>query len=156
MTLPLFIAAAGDDGAPDHVPLYPGLEDEPARSRPAAGASGPIILEERNGKLYSGRHMSTNHRRICDAAKLPKEMTFTGFRHGGITEIGGAGEDDVGAVSVHKTLAVTKISNKANAEKVRRIAVARRAHIATLGALNDTKARYLVGTAVGRHSVAVD
>ncbi len=139
VTLPLFIETVGDDGAAERVPLYPELEEELARSRPVANARGPIILEERNGKRYAERRMSTIHRRICDEAKLPKEMTFTGFRHGGITEIGDAGEDDVRAVSGHKTLAVTKIYNKANAEKARKIAVARRAHIEALGALNDTK-----------------
>jgi hypothetical protein len=139
VTLPLFIEAAGDDGAAERVPLYPELEEELARSRPAADATGPIILEERNGKRYAERRMSTIHRRICEEAKLPKDMTFTGFRHGGITEIGDAGQDDVRAVSGHKTLAVTKIYNKANVEKARKIAVARRAHIEALGALNDTK-----------------
>ncbi|WP_242186409.1 hypothetical protein [Sphingomonas sp. CARO-RG-8B-R24-01] len=66
-------------------------------------------------------------------------MTFTGFRHGGITEIGDAGEDDVRAVSGHKTLAVTKIYNKANAEKARRIASVRREHIARIGALDEAR-----------------
>jgi hypothetical protein len=84
--------------------------------------------------------MSTVHRKICDEAKLPKDMTFTGFRHGGITEIGDAGEADPRAVSGHKTLAVTGIYNKASAEKARRIAVARREHITALGALDDAAA----------------
>lgn len=83
--------------------------------------------------------MSTVHRQICDEAGLPKEMTFTGFRHGGITEIGDSGEDDVRPVSGHKTLAVTKIYNKANVEKARRIAAARREHIAALGALDEAR-----------------
>jgi len=76
--------------------------------------------------------MSSVHRAICVASGLPKEMTFTGFRHGGITEIGDAGEDDVRAVSGHKTLAVTRIYNKASAEKARRISAARREHIVSL------------------------
>ena len=50
----------------------------------------------------------------------------------GITEIGDAGEDDVRAVSGHKTLAITRMYNKANAEKARRIGAARWAHLLDL------------------------
>ncbi len=141
VTLPLFEDVAIDGGGVERVRLYPELEDELARSRDAAGAdaSGPIVVEERNGKRYAERRMSSVHRKICDALGFPKDMTFTGFRHGGITEIGDAGEDDVRAVSGHKTLAVTKIYNKANAEKARRIASVRREHIARIGALDEAR-----------------
>lgn len=93
------------------------------------------MLEERSGQKYRERRMSSVHRKICVEAGLPEDMTFTGFRHGGITEIGDIGEDDVRAVSGHKTLAVTRFYNKASAEKAHRIGVARREHIWALGAL---------------------
>lgn len=75
--------------------LYPELEEQLARICPPVPATGPIILEERTGKPYKHRRMSTVHRQICDGAKLPKNMTFTGFRHGGATEIGDSGETDI-------------------------------------------------------------
>ena len=74
------------------------------------------------------------HRRICDAAGLPKLMRFTGFRHGGATEIGDAGEVDIRPISGHSKLDTTAIYNKINEEKARRISVRRREHIAALGA----------------------
>lgn len=133
------------EGAPEIVRLYPELEEELGRQRAEILAkceksgreeldlSGPIVVEERNGQPYKHRRMATVHREICEAAGLPRDMTFTGFRHGGITEIGDTGEADVRAISGHKTLAVTTIYNKANAEKGRRIALKRREHIARLG-----------------------
>ncbi|MES3152552.1 hypothetical protein [Sphingomonas faeni] len=135
VVLPLSIAVAGIGDEPGElVSLYPELEEELARSRAVVAADATVIvLEERTGKKYTERRMSTINRKICDEAKLPTNMTFTGFRHGGITEIGDAGEDDVRAVSGHKTLAVTQIYNKASAEKARRIASVRREHINTLG-----------------------
>jgi hypothetical protein len=66
-------------------------------------------------------------------------MTFTGFRHGGITEIGDSGEVDVRPISGHKTLAQTRTYNKATAEKGRRIALKRREHIEQLGAREEGK-----------------
>jgi integrase len=142
VTLPLFEEVPGEGGGVERVPLYPELAEELARSRAATrSATGPIVVEERSGKRYVERRMSNVHRKICDAAGLPKDMTFTGFRHGGITEIGDAGEDDVRPVSGHKTLAVTRIYNKANAEKARRIAGARRRHIAAIGALDEARTK---------------
>lgn len=138
--LPLTVEVAGEGGGVERVSLYPELEEELAAWRAIAPTTdGRIIVEERSGQPYKERRMSTVHRAICDEAGLPKDMTFTGFRHGGITEIGDAGIDDTRAVSGHKTLEVTRIYNKANAEKARRIAAARRAHIAQLGALDDAK-----------------
>lgn len=142
VTLPLFEEVPGEGGGVERVPLYPELEEELARSREATrSATGPIVVEERSGNRYVERRMSNVHRKICDATGLPKDMTFTGFRHGGITEIGDAGEDDVRPVSGHKTLAVTRIYNKANAEKARRIAGARRRHIAAIGALDEARTK---------------
>jgi hypothetical protein len=130
VVLPLTVEVPGDDGAAESVQLYPELEEELARARAAAATGADVIVtEERSGRKYKERRMSSVHRAICVKAGLPKDMTFTGFRHGGITEIGDAGESDVRAVSGHKTLAVTGIYNKASAEKARRIGAARREHI---------------------------
>lgn len=121
------------------VALYPDLEAELMALREHAARdefdqpTGAMILDQRNGKPFDPRWMSTVHRRICDKAGLPKQMTFTGFRHGGITEIGDAGETDVRPISGHKTLAQTQTYNKATAEKGRRIALVRRQHIQALG-----------------------
>lgn len=133
------------DGKTEIVALYPELEEEISllsaqilakramSDEEGITLSGPIIVEERSGRPYKHRRMATVHREICEKAGLPKDMTFTGFRHGGITEIGDTGEADVRAISGHKTLSVTTIYNKANAEKSRRIALKRREHIARLG-----------------------
>lgn len=125
LTIPLF------DLMPDgeKVSLYPELEARLAAVRAAGIAKGPIVVEERNGKPYKHRRMSTVHRRICDAAGLPKSMTFTGFRHGGATEIGDAGETDIRSISGHTQLDTTAIYNKASEAKARRIALRRREHI---------------------------
>lgn len=125
------------------VALYPDLEAELLELRGRASKDefgqpiGQIILDERTGKPFEPRWMSTVHRRICEKAGLPKAMTFTGFRHGGITEIGDAGEEDVRPISGHKTLAQTRTYNKATAEKGRRIALKRREHIEQLGARDE-------------------
>lgn len=123
VVLPLTTLADGDDG-PFTLLLYPELMAELARSRQSA-AGETIVLRDGSGQPYSERHMSTVHRAICDRAGLPKEMTFTGFRHGGITEVGSV-DADVRPISGHATLDVTRIYNKATAEKARQIAAARR------------------------------
>ncbi len=66
LTIPLV------DRMPDgeSVPLYPELEEQLARIRPAS-AKGLIVIEERTGNPYKERRVSTVHRRICDAAGLP-------------------------------------------------------------------------------------
>jgi hypothetical protein len=140
--LPLFIEMPAEGGGVERVELYPELEEELSRTLATLRDGQEVfVVEERTGRKYKERRMSTVHREICVAAGLPKEMTFTGFRHGGITEIGDAGENDPRAVSGHKTLAVTRIYNKANAEKARRIAAARREHIARLGALDEARTK---------------
>jgi len=125
LTIPLF------DLMPDgeRLLLYPELEERLALVRPSDNASGPIVVEERTGKPYQHRRMSSVHRTICEAAGLPKDMTPTGFRHGGATEIGDAGETDIRSISGHTQLDTTAIYNKASQEKARRIALKRREHI---------------------------
>lgn len=130
--IPIPLTLEAPDGETDY--LYPELECELSH---LGGGSGIIVREERNGRPYAERRVSTVHRLICDAAGLPKEMKFTGFRHGGITEVGDSGEPDVRPISGHKTLNTTAIYNKMNETKSRRIAAARRAHIKQLGADED-------------------
>lgn len=128
------------------VQLYPDLEAELQDLRQRAARdqfgqpTGPMIVDERSGQPFEQRWMSSVHRKICNKAGLPKAMTFTGFRHGGITEIGDAGEHDVRPISGHKTLAQTRTYNKATAEKGRRIALKRREHIDQLGEREGGKA----------------
>jgi hypothetical protein len=115
-------------GEGDRVALYPELEEELVRTRHDEPAD-LIVREDRNGQPYKHRRMSSVHRAICETAGLPKKMTFTGFRHGGATEIGDAGETDIRAISGHTQLDTTAIYNKASEEKARRIALRRREHI---------------------------
>jgi len=129
LTIPLF------DRMPDgeRLLLYSELENRLAHVRPAGLASGPIVVEERTGKPYKHRRMSSVHRAICEAG-LPKDMTFTGFRHGGATEIGDAGETDIRSISGHAQLDTTAIYNKVSQAKARRIAHLRREHIQRIAA----------------------
>lgn len=122
----------------EEVALYPELEAELARvERLAEG--GLIVRDERTGEPYTTSYMTKLHRRIRDHAKLPADLKFTSFRHGGITEVGDSGTDDMRPVSGHTKLDTTRIYNKANAEKARRIAAKRREHIAaiTAGAVDE-------------------
>jgi integrase len=119
-----------DGFGPDRANLYPELEDELGIWAEAQVLkTGLIIVEERNGQPYKPRWMSEIHRRICDAAKLPKDLTFTSFRHGGATELGDAGETDIRSISGHTQLSTTLIYNQANQVKARRMAQSRRKHI---------------------------
>jgi site-specific recombinase XerC len=124
VVLPLMIDVAGEG-----VHLYPDLEAELRRTTVKGDT---IVVEERSGQKYKERRVSSVHRAICVQAGLPKDMTFTGFRHGGITEVGSVSAD-VRPISGHATLDVTRIYNKATADKAREIAAARRAHIIKLG-----------------------
>ena len=117
----------------ERLDLYPELEAE-IRRIDRRDAADLIILDERTGQAYTKDYMNKLHRRIRDKAGLPAELKFTSFRHGGITEIGDSGTDDVRAVSGHTTLEVTRIYNKANHEKAKRIAARRREHIALVTA----------------------
>jgi site-specific recombinase XerC len=114
------------------VPLYPELEEELGRT-PRTGLL--IVVQERTGLPYTERRMSKVHREICDAAGLPKKMTFTGFRHGGATELGDAGVDDLRSITGHDQTSTTRIYNKVNERKAGAIALKRREHLALLADL---------------------
>ncbi|WP_417615392.1 tyrosine-type recombinase/integrase [Parasphingorhabdus sp.] len=108
------------------VSLYPDLEAELDRTDRKGLL---IVLEERNGLPYTTRRMSDIHRKICEKAGLPKDMTFTGFRHGGATELGDAGVEDMRAITGHDHVGTTRIYNKANIRKARKIGLQRRKHL---------------------------
>jgi len=61
----------------ESITVYPELESQLAAVQPR-NPTGLIVVEERIGKPYQHRRMSTVHRLICDEAKLSRGMTFTG------------------------------------------------------------------------------
>jgi len=129
ITLPLSAVVDGET-----VPLYPELEEELART-PRTGAPGEMIVRrEYDGLPYPVDFMPKMHGKIRDKAGLPKDLRFTSFRHGGLTEVGDAGNDDIRAVSGHTKINTTAIYNKANFAKARAIALKRREHVAIITA----------------------
>jgi integrase len=140
VSIPL-VDGVGDDV----VELYPELEAEIARVD-RGEPDALIVRDERTGEPYTPSYQIQLHRRIRTKAGLSADLKFTSFRHGGITELGDSGTDDVRAVSGHKTLNITGIYNKANDEKGRRIAARRREHIATIAgpaALDTTDSQHV-------------
>jgi hypothetical protein len=119
------------DGEP--TPFYPELEAEIGLIERGRD-DDRIVRDERTGEAYTPSYMVQLHRRIRKKAGLDAAIKFTSFRHGGITELGDSGSEDVRAVSGHSTLEVTRIYNKANKEKARQIAARRREHIAIITA----------------------
>ncbi|TZG24907.1 hypothetical protein [Sphingomonas montanisoli] len=119
-------AAIGDEV----VLLYPELEAELARMKREGGKM--IVRDERTGQPYRFDYMQKLHARIRAKAGLPADLRMTSFRHGGMTEIGDAGVDDMRPVSGHTKLDTTAIYNKASAEKARQIALKRREHVTIL------------------------
>ena len=88
-----------------------------------------MILDERTGKRYNEDGMGRQFRRIRDKEGLPSEMTPTGFRHGGMTEMGDAGIEDTRAVGGHDTLQQTATYKKARERQSRIIGEQRRRHV---------------------------
>jgi integrase len=95
----------------DGTRLFPELEARLAETPQV----GPLIIMHRPMRKRGGeqapyqpyqmdtfKHIST---RICAAANLPEECTFTSFRHGGLTEAGDAGgtDQELMAAGGHKT-----------------------------------------------------
>lgn len=127
--LPLTVDVGGEK-----VPLYPELEEELARTPRAGGEGEMIVRREKTGEPYDPNYMTYLHRKIRIKAGLPDDLRFTSFRHGGLTELGDAGNDDMRAVSGHTKIETTTIYNKANLAKARAIAVKRREHVALITA----------------------
>lgn len=123
VNIPLVERIDGED-----VPLYPELEQE-LGGLERRDDGGLIVRDERSGEPYTRDYMRYAHKQVRVKAGLPADLRFTSFRHGGISEIGDAGETDMRAVSGHSTLDITRVYNKANDEKARKIALRRREHI---------------------------
>jgi hypothetical protein len=120
----------------EDVSLYPELEAELGGLKRRADED-LIVCDERTGEPYTRDYMRYAHKQIRVKAGLPADLRFTSFRHGGISEIGDAGETDMRAVSGHTTLDITRLYNKANDEKARKIAARRREHITLVTAGDD-------------------
>ena len=59
---------------------------------------------------------------IRDHAKLPRQITFTSFRHGGMTELGDArlSDQEMMALSAHKTReTLSKYSKRTERQRMR-------------------------------------
>jgi integrase len=113
-------------GEDDQV-LYPALEEELARQ---GGGEGHIVINEDTGERYTPDESARVFRKIRVAAGLPEGMSFTGFRHGGATELGDVGIEDIRPISGHITLGQTTVYNKVTEKKARRIGETRRAAVA--------------------------
>jgi hypothetical protein len=116
--------------------LYPDLEEElarTARGQPDAVVAGrpmtTIVIDEARGRRYDESRAQRVFRKIRDAAGLPAEMTLTGFRHGGATELGDAEVFDIRPISGHRTLRQTGTYNKVTEAKARRAGEKRRRHV---------------------------
>lgn len=87
-----------------------------------------ILTEAKRGgvrKPYERTYFAQIVRTIREEAKLPKSLTFTSFRHGGVTELGDAEVSDQGALSLtgHKTRNILSIYMKRT--ETQRVAAAR-------------------------------
>lgn len=123
VNIPLVDHIDGED-----VALYPELEAEIAGLERREDG-GLIVRDERTGDPYTRDYMRYAHAAVRKKAGLPADVRFTSFRHGGITEIGDAGETDMRPISGHTKLDTTAHYNKASREKSVRIATRRREHI---------------------------
>lgn len=128
MAIPLIETVDGEK-----VRLFPVLEDELKHTL----RQGPtIVVDEKTGLPLTYDQMNKRHRKICAKAGLPKEMTFTGFRHGGITELGNAGIDDTRAISGHAQLQTTAIYNRASQAKAQAAQLARNKYLSEIASEN--------------------
>lgn len=122
--------------------LYPDLEDELARTprgRPDMEIDGQmfttIVVREKDGRRYTEDTARRAFRKVRDAAGLPVEMTLTGFRHGGATELGdavvadGAEDPDLRPVTGHATKEMVDIYNKVTVSKARTLGERRLAFV---------------------------
>lgn len=113
----------------ERILLFPTLEEELALSPRKALV---IVVDETTGLPLTYDQMNKRHRKICVKAGLPKNMTFTGFRHGGSTELGDAGIADIRPLSGHLHLNTTAIYNKLSKAKALQAAAARLEYVRRL------------------------
>lgn len=110
----------------DTIALFPELEAELARTPRLADV---MVVDEKTGLPLSYEQVKYRHNKIRRMAGLPSKMTFTGFRHGGITELGDAGVDDMRPISGHAQLQTTAIYNRASEAKARAAQLARNRYL---------------------------
>lgn len=115
-----------EDGRTKGPLLYPALEQELSRMK---RGTGHIVIDEENGRRYEEQRAQRVFRKIRKAAGLPATMTLTGFRHGGATELGDAGVNDIRPISGHRTLEQTGTYNKASQAKARTAGARRLEHV---------------------------
>lgn len=103
--------------------LFPELEAELAIT-PRMGAF--IIMDDHHksgiAQPMGYYKFARVFRKIKIAAGLPTDLKFMGCRHGGATELGDAGVEDVRAMTGHEGLAMTQTYNQASAEKAKQAA----------------------------------
>ena len=109
----VWLPLMGDGGKP----LFPEVEERLART-PQRGSL--IVMRDQPDKRtktflpYKQSWFGHLFRKIANAAGLPKELKFMGFRHGGLTELGEAGATDqeMMATSGHKTRGILTVYSK--------------------------------------------
>lgn len=114
--------------------LFPDLELELSRTPRLAIQ---IVVDDESGLPLTYDQMNKRHRKVCAKVKLPRAMTFTGFRHGGITELGYAGVDDTRPISGHVQLQTTAIYNRASQAKARAAQRARNRYLQEVASVKD-------------------
>ena len=113
----------------ENEPLFPELICR-LDNVPRYGINVVLTKGKRKGtvpRAYERAYFAQIFRTIRDKAGLPEDLTFTSFRHGGITELANADISDQGmmALSGHKTRQMLTIYAKRN-EKQRVSAAVRR------------------------------
>ena len=122
--------------------LFPELEDRLGKT-PQYGPL--IIMRDRPNKRtathlpYKEDHFRHLFRRISDAAGLPKEFTFMGLRHGGLTELGDAQATDqeMMAMSGHRTRQTLTVYSRRSGQQAANATRKRRALRGDTGTQTD-------------------
>lgn len=118
----------------EQVALFPTLDDELALLPQLAVQ---MVINRKTGLPLTYEQVKYRHRKICKEAGLPADMTFTGFRHGGITELGDADVADVRSISGHSTLSTTAIYNHLSQAKAQGAALKRLEYLAAIPDLSE-------------------
>jgi hypothetical protein len=108
---------AWDESADAWVQLYPELE---TRLKALTRHGSLIVMRDqidaRKGQRLPWNEHTFRHevRGVMDRAGLPRSITFTSFRHGGMTELGDSGLTDsqIMSLSAHKDVQTVQTYNK--------------------------------------------
>lgn len=118
----------------EQIALFPTLDEELALLPQLAVQ---MVINRKTGLPLTYEQMNYRHRKICKEAGLPSDMTFTGFRHGGVTELGDADVADVRSISGHSTLSTTAIYNHLSKAKAQGAALKRLEYLAIVSDLSE-------------------